>query len=517
MKTIMNLLSLGILACPAIMAADETKTPESSKPREGVDMIRFANHDTLHGIFQSFGANDTLQWQSSESPDSIAFSTQKLHRVTLNRGLAHKAITYKSSTHLINGDVIPGTIISANQSSVVMETEMLGTITIPRDTITQLSPRPFGGKLLYYGPLNSDGWKTVGLEKDDEAEDDDDDPFGAENLDKDSKKKSTKKDEKERDWKYLANAWYAGSDKKSYLVRENALPDQCRISFKMAWRGSLYANIILHADFTPPEVKDDDDQKKKSGYSVSNTPGHAYILSISNHSATLSSLTYDANGKLQTNRFNDTRVSLGLSTADQAKIEIRLDRKNKSILLFSDGSFKGKWDLGENYDGKGNHLAFARSTHYNNAELRISDIAISHWNGMKDSAQSMTSAKRDIILLNNGVDRFSGTFQQIRDGQVTFKGTFDNTMTIPIEEIQEVHFATTTLKITPKTAKKAVYFFVYPYGRITGVPTATPSGEKGKTTLSTDLLGEIELDTRYMNIIDFSHKNSLLDTWDDNF
>ncbi len=78
----------------------------------------------------------------------------------LNRGQAHKAIHYKSAVHLINGDVIPGSITSADDTSVILDTEHLGIVTIPREVITRIAPKPFGGKLLYYGPLSTDGWKT---------------------------------------------------------------------------------------------------------------------------------------------------------------------------------------------------------------------------------------------------------------------------------------------------------------------------------------------------------------------
>lgn len=504
MKHLTTILILGILTAPAILAADAAPISEPSHAAgAGTDRIRFSNHDTLHGTFLAFGAKNSLTWKSSESPDPIPFATQKLQRIVLNHGQAHQAITYQSSVQLINGDVIPGKITSADDSTVTMETELLGNISIPRNSITSLSPKPFGGKLLYYGPLNTDGWKIVSPKKPQEKEKKKEKP----KEEKESEKK------KETDWQHIANAWYAGTDKTKYLVRENALPDQCRLFFKAAWRGSsLYANVILHADFAPPENKSE--EKKESRYGLSSTPGHAYILSITSHSATLSSLTYDDNGKPLTNRLDGTRASLGLNGKEDAEFELRIDRPNKSIFLYVDGTFKAKWTLGNHYDGKGAHLAFARSIHYNNSELRISDIAIAHWNGMKDSAESMTTAKRDIILLSNGLDRFSGTLKYIRDGQISFQGSYGDEMLIPVSEVRDLHLATEPQKTAPETAKQAVYFFAYPYGRISGIPSAS---QQGKTKLTTTLLGEVEIDTRYINIIDFSHKNSLLDIWDDNF
>ena len=497
MNPLPSTLTLCLIASSLLTAAD---------PDTGDDVLRFANDDTLHGQFLAFDTEGNLLWKNQESPDPITFSTKKLHRIVFNGGQAHQSLQYQSAIHLINGDIIPGRIISADESKVTVETEHLGTLTIERHNITRLSTSPFGGKLHYFGPLNSDGWKTIEALKTKETK-------MAEDA---AKKKPAKADIKEEqktetDWKYSTNAWYSGTDKSRYLVRENALPDQCKLSFKIAWRGSLYANIILHADFDPPEY----DEKLSTRLTGSCTPGRAYILSLSTHSAKLSSVTYDEEtGKPQLNSFTSTRVSLALTGKYETEIELRIDRLNKSILIFSDGSFRGKWALGDHYDGKGNHLAFTLSPHYSNSEIKISHIAISHWNGMKDSAQSMSTSKRDVILLNNGVDRFSGSFKRIQDGQVSFTGTYDNAMTIPLDEVEEIHLATNQQNTPPEKAKEAVHFFVYPYGRITGIPTSTKAG---KTNLTTNLLDLLKLDTSFINIIDFSHKNSLLDLWDDNF
>lgn len=527
MKPLTNLLTLSLLFCSWLIAAESSPTPASStsgtaktSAKTGTDMIRFSNHDTLHGHFQAFTGKENLLWKSDQAAKPIDFETKKIQRITLNRGQAYKTLQYHSAVHLINGDVIPGKITVVDASSVTLVTDHLGTLTIPRDSITHLSLHPYGGKLLYYGPLNEDGWKTINsnlktVDKEDAKEKRE--PAGGEKKDepKKSEKELVKEAEakKKENWQYLANAWYAGTGRSHYLLRENALPDQCVLSFKLAWRGTLYANIILYADFDPPERKKDDESSRSPNAVV----GNAYILSLTAHSANLSSISFDENGKALTNRLEETRPLLGLSRKDEAKIELRIDRLSKSILIFVDGSFKGKWDLGPSYEDKGNHLAFVRNVHYNNAQFRISDISIAKWNGMKDSAQSMSNTKRDVILLNNGVDRFSGTFKHLRNGQISFMGNYDNAMTIPAEEVQEINLATNQLKPKEESPKLNAHFFVYPFGKISGTLVTPQQGPSGKTLLNHHILGEIQLDTRYINIIDFSHQNSLLELWDDNF
>ena len=497
MNYLFRIIALALIAGAQSSLAEPSEKPAAAA-KAGPDLLRFINNDTLHGSFLSFASSETMVWKNPEAAEPIRFSTSKLHRIVLNRGKAHRPLTHTANVKLANGDVIPGIIISADAKTVVLETEHLGRLELPRNTIEKLSPSPFGGKLLYFGPLNDDGWKTLPIAK-----------IGSAQKNEEKSKTEDKDKEKLTDWTRVGAAWYAGTDKNRYLVRENAMPDKCRLSFKLAWRGSLYAKVALHADFAPPEYE----HKSSSQLDMAATLGHSYLLSLSNHSASLYSCTFDKDGKPLNTRLEGNQFSLGLSGKETADIELRIDRANKNIILFLDGQFKAKWNLGDEYAGKGSHFAF-RHQRYNNAEIRLSDVVIAHWNGMKDSASSMKSAKRDVVLLNNGVDRFSGKFKELRDGKVRFDGTYGNEMSIPLDEVSEIHFATSKVKSDHMENPKAVYFYIYPHGRITGIPSL---GTDGKTKLLTSLLGEVMLDARYINIIDFSHQNSLLDNWDDNF
>lgn len=480
--------------------------PAAADSAPGPDMLRFANNDTLHGRFLSFGANDSILWKSPEAEEPIRFSTSKLHRVVLNRGQAHQPLGQQSNVRLSNGDVIPGTIVSADAKSVVLDTGHLGRLEIPREVAAAISPSPFGGKLLYYGPLNDKGWQTVAVAEVDSADEPQPKP---KRKPKPTPAKAGKQDAPPKDWNLVGAAWYSGTDGSRYLVKKNAMPDSCRVSFKLAWRGSLYAKVALHADFKPSDYK----HTSASQLDLAATTGRAYVLILSTHSASLYACGFDDNGKPQNSRLESNQFSLGISNEESADFELRIDRPRKNILLFVNGNFKGKWNLGREYIATGAHLGF-HHRRYNQSEMRVSDVVITRWNGMKDSASSMQSADRDVILLNNGVDRFSGDFKTIRDGKVTFRGSYGNTMSIPLDEVGEIHLATDKVRKPEKKNDRSVGFYIYPHGRITGVPS---QGANGKTKLLTGLLGEVALDTRYVNIIDFSRKNSLLDSWDDNF
>ncbi|MBT8037600.1 MAG: hypothetical protein KJO21_08655 [Verrucomicrobiae bacterium] len=529
MKHLITCLLLALaLTCPAASSlpvdngtstAKPASTPEQASAEP--DRLRFINHDTLHGNFLSFGQNKTMLWKNPEADAPIHFSTQKIQRVILNHGQGHQSTRPSSTVTLVNGDIIPGQIIAANQKSITFETDHLGTLTLPRDSVAQMAPTPYGGKILYYGPLNTDGWKTL-LPPQNPTDKKNKNDHPKINL-ADEKAQFMRNDpnaepEIKTDWKHIASAWYSGTDKNRYLTRKDALPDKCRFAFKLGWRGSLYCNIAIHADFSPPHPpkNQNDEARQKAENHMASTVGHAYVVSLSKHSANLYACTFDKDGNPSNTRINSNRSNsnLNLSAEDEAEIELRIDRPNKQLLFYLNGDFKTKWDLGDHYVGTGNHLAF-RNLRYSNAELRISDIIISRWNGLKDSAQSMRTPDRDVILLTNGVDRFSGQLSDITHGKVAFRGNYNSDLSIPIDEVQAIHFASNHLRKLPEEIEDvSTYFYIHPYGRISGIPSA---GNNGNTKLLSNLLGELSLDTRYVNIIDFSHQNSLLDLWDDNF
>lgn len=469
------------------------------------DFIRFsekANSDTLHGKFISFEKSDTVIFKGTEAAEPTPFSTKKLHRITFGKGRAEQMLVPSSSVTLINGDVIPGKITHADAKNVTLETEHLGELTIPADRVSVISPMPHDGKLIYYGPMNADGWKTINSPKKKGAK---------ENPQNKTANGGEKKDEQTlTNWKLIGGAWYSGTNKRNFLVRENTLPDVCKMKFQLGWRGSLYCNVAIHADLAPPENKGKDDP---SG-NMAATLGQCYVVSISSHSASLYLCSISADGQPKTDRVDQGNVGVGLSGKQEAEFEIRIDRPNKALLLYVNGDFKIKWDLGDKYRAPGKSLAF-QNLRYSNSEMRVSEILITDWNGMRDSALSMQTEDRDVVLLTNGVDRFSGNFKQIKDEKIFFRGTFDNDLTIPLSSVQEIRLASGKLRKLPEEqADDAVRFYVQPFGRISGTPTGN---ENGRTKIQSDIVGHVSLDMKFVNLIDFSQQNSLLDFWDDNF
>ncbi|MGB1259586.1 MAG: hypothetical protein ACPG6P_06075 [Akkermansiaceae bacterium] len=468
-----------------------------SQDQSDKDTLRFESSNTLYGSFLGFAPDGKIKWKHTEADDPIAFSTGKIHRITLNRGRGHKATTHTSSVKLINGDAIPGKILSANGKTVELLTDHLGQISIPADVVQQINPHPHGGKMFYYGPLDAKGWKLI----------DTGEKKSADKKENEEKKEAKKKDPT-KPWRHYASAWYSGSNRYSLLTRQDALPDRCQLSFKMAWRGNPYCTVALHADLNPPEGEDE-----KNRFRGSRALGRAYLLTFSSSSASLRATTFNEEGELKSENIDNSYVSTHIRNKSEADVEIRLDKKTNTLMLYLNGSFKSKWDLGDDYLGKGNGLAFLATGSSNN-RLRISDIVISPWNGRMDSATSRQSEQKDVILLTNGLDRFSGKLVSIKDGKVTFESNYSTTLKIPIEEVVEINLASKGRRDVKDDENRYTHFTIFPHGTLSGTPAP---GEDGRTQLTSPLLGQLSLDTNYVDIIDFTQSNNLLDIWDDNF
>jgi hypothetical protein len=134
---------------------------------------------------------------------------------------------------------------------------------------------------------------------------------------------------------------------------------------------------------------------------------------------------------------------------------------------------------------------------------------------MLDSARSMEVADRDIVLLTNGTDRFSGNVAALEDGKIQIEGSYAG-MRIPINDVQEIRLATGAEGADPEDSRSqhAVRMLLQPFGRLTVVPLeATPSHMKARHPA----LGELDLDIRYSGLLEFSFSDSVLDSWDDDF
>ena len=443
------------------------------------------------------------------------------------------ALVKTSAAHPISNsqaaDRIPGTLLSLDSEKLVMETEFAGNISIPREFISQISPRPHGGLIHYIGPFSADEWTVIVPQEKEENE-----PKEKEAPEKGANEAPEKEPddapEKEPDdapeppWVFSGGAYYSNSQLPIAIDTKSA--DQVRIRFTLAWRNRLNAAIAFHATMkqpVPPEQAEEEGVEKvqkrigkpegagSKGFAY--TYGHSYVLTIYSNYAQIYRCDFNEEGEADMDRLSNSSANLRLEETGQAEFELRCDRLSGTIALFANGRFVSQWNDRQGYVGTGSHLAFAAQN--SAARLRISDVIVTAWNGMIDSAQSMETENRDVILLTNGTDRFSGELASLQDGKFSIKGTYAE-MTVPQEEVQDIRLARTgqTGEDEEEASRKRIRLLLQPYGRLTLRPIEASSD---RLRAHHPALGDLTLDLQYAGLMEFFFGSSILDAWDDDY
>ena len=263
-----------------------------------------------------------------------------------------------------------------------------------------------------------------------------------------------------------------------------------------------------------PEVKPapaNPGAKFKEGFAY--TYGHSYVLTIYSNYAQIYRCDFTEEGDADIDRLSNSSANLRLDEAGEAEFEIRCDRIAGTIALFANGRFVSQWTDRRGYAGSGSHLAFASQN--SSARLRISDVLVTGWNGMMDSAQSMESEDRDVVLLTNGTDRFSGKLETLRDGHFSISGTYAE-MRVPAEEIQEIRLAKSgrTQEDEEWGSRQRIRLLLQPHGRLTVFPMKSTSDIM---SAHHPALGELNINLHYAGLMEFSFGSSILDSWDDDY
>ncbi|MGE9268014.1 MAG: hypothetical protein ACQKBY_07945, partial [Verrucomicrobiales bacterium] len=432
-------LNLGLVEVAASASAQAKQGGGPEAPDEqGSDLLRFKrNGDSLHGSFAGLQGTKII-WKRPDLDTPLEVATTNLNQIAFNGGRAREKVAPGSYLRLRNGDELPGTIVSLNAESLTLDSPVAGRLDIPRAQLAALHPSPRSGRLLYSGPYHREDWYVLGDQKE-----------GGEESEEKPKEPAEAPDEEKSDeeWIHAGAAWYSNGS--APLILDAKLPDRARISFKMAWRNRLNATFAFHADLRRPvqqadeadEAKkaqaaaEDQNEEKKDEKAVippleweealdltaeegvlpwvgprtrnnhAQTYGSAYVMTVHSSYPQLYHCGFSESGTPLVNRQRTIHNGIQFDQDTEAEFELRLDRKNKHLSLYVNGSYVMQWDETSDYAGKGGVFAIAANA---NSLLRISDLVISEWNGMNDAARSMQHDSRDIILLNNGTDRFSG-------------------------------------------------------------------------------------------------------------
>jgi hypothetical protein len=482
---------------------------------ENQDLLLFENGDQLHGEFHGIADGSDLLWKRQKSEEEkIQFNSTDICKVVLRGGKPERAESTHSYVGTSNGDRVSGTVQEVDEKRVIIQTEFAGLIEVPREHVGIIAPNPLGGKVLYYSSYKKEDWEQL-----------------------DSKMRTSARlpepkpnaNQEEAVWKFSGSAWYWQHERpSSALVRKTGMPSRSILQFDLAWKNRLSIAIAFHADFKPFEPKENGQQDPfdggRSSY-VGNLPevfGSSYVLHLYSNYLVLYRAGFTEDGAPIMERMQSKNANLRLENTSNAKIEIRCNRDTGVIMLYVDEQFVSEWnegpmtkdDAGKATDGyRAPGEGFGFISQVEGSAVRVSDVVVAEWNGIPDSARSLESDDNDIVLLNNGRDRFSGKLNHIKDGKASLTGRYGN-FSFPISEIAEIRFAKSQLAEIEQDPKSSVKVRFYPLGSISG---KLVSGDPNKITINHPSIGDVNIDLTSAFMLEFKPAQSYLDDWNAEF
>lgn len=485
------------------------------------DILNFQNNDTIHGEFLGYNPNGLLIWKTPESTTPIEFDTKKIRKVVFKGGFGASVFSHSSLLTLSNGDTLPCKLESLDDKQATVTTDFAGKLTIQRKHIASIAINPLGSKLLYSGPFSKDDWEI---------------PASAKSDDKAAEKKSA--------WEFGNFSWYNNGALGSIINRSVKLPENYLLGFHL--ESSTHSNVALvfQADFKKPATKDknkdvkeaaEKPQPRQNGVAIelnigaagqiaiqqqgnANDPvtahfGSCLVLRLNAGNPNLCYYGFNEDGSSAIHQIPTTFISpnsfMSVPSMNQ-RIELRVSNTKKSVSLYRNDALICQWSL-ENIENYKPGTGFGFSSIYEAKSLvRISEVNVAPWNQVIDPAISLQHEERDIIMLSNGTDRFSGNITGYANDQLAFDGSYSE-MNIPANEIQSIHFAKKQTADAPETNSSHLKYRFYNNGFL----SAKPVGGDNKDTIKVThpILGALTLRYAFLSSIDFSDTDSLIDDW----
>lgn len=488
---------------------------------ESPDVLRFTNGDQLHGSFEGFKEGSRVLWQRDDLTAAVEFKTDQLRHIVLHGGEPIKPLASLAHIALVNGDRIPGTLVSLDPKVLTIDTLFAGILKIPRNQVAMIAPSPLGGRVYYHGPFVEAGWKMAHASHPD--------GLPAElPLDADGKKDQKVPPDKLGRWQFLGSAWYwSHPSSGTALLRENLMSDRSVLRFDLAWKNRLSIAVAFHADFQktnaqePVGGENGNPQRRGQAFGAGDSSvlptlfGNSYIIQIFPTYLMLFRSSVNEEGVSRIERVQANSNPIRLGDTGKARFEIRSNRPAGEIALFINDEFVVQWSQNEDglqpaldYVGKGKGFGFVVQSE--DSSVKISDIIVAEWNGMPDAARSLQVDDQDIVLLTNGTDRFSGKIDTLQDGKVLLDGKYGS-FKFELDDIAEIRFARNRLAKPPETKSDQLTVRLSPIGKVSGRPL---SGNSSSIQIVSPECGDMNFQLESAVMLDFQNSNSIVDAWD---
>ncbi len=309
----------------------------ASAADEAGAVVRFSNNDLLSGSLESL-TTERLVWNSSILEKPAPFFLKDVVELKLSPAQPKSEAKYEATITLTNrdhtagykGDTIRGQLASITDDAVELDTWFAGRMKFRRVNIANIQIDEQMA-LVYQGPTGLSDWTQT---------------------------------EEPPAWTYRDSSFR--STAAGGIARNCDLPDECRLVFEAAWRGTF----ALKVNFFSNDLKQD---SPESGYSMTFQQRSIFLQSGKNQLA----LGRVAN-------------AFALQENEMAKIEIHASSKSGQIAVFIDGKCTAVWkdaDVAANIIGRGIHFITL-----NASPVRLSNIQVGVWDGVVDEMPEIQPA-----------------------------------------------------------------------------------------------------------------------------
>lgn len=372
----------------------------STQATKDGDLLRFKNGDMLHGTVLTVVPDGGVRWRHPDVKEPVVFDLANAVEMRLApRPPRTPRTQHRAVVELTNGDRLAGDIVSLNDKTLSLNTWYAGTLAIKRPVIQRVLFNAGSPEAVYAGPAGVENWVQEG---------------------------------NRNAWSFKKGALYGQSN--GSIARDVKLPDVANIEFDLAWRGQLYFQFAFYID----------DLKQ-----LYNAGGYMFQFNY-------------ANAYLQRSRpqrgFNNLGSNVELTNFQRrtkTHLSVRVNKPKKTIALFVDGTMVRQWtDPGE-FAGKGTGIMFFSQ---GQAQLRVSNITVTEWDGRLDADATPTSSQEDLVRFANN-DKVSGTLGGIANNEIAFATSFAN-MKIPVERVTQIEMASQKAEAARRQAADVRAYFL---------------------------------------------------------
>jgi len=485
------------------------------------DSIIFRDGGNLYGKFNGLAQNGDILWSRDGAENTQQFPSKEISQITINGGRPREIAPSGSYIELVNGNSLPGKLISLSDSTFKFETSYSDTLEISKEYVRAYHPSPDGETLLINGFDKNSGWVNSPL------------VFSLD-VDQDSSNADQ--------WELHGASWYGNSRDLGVLHNpEQILPDDFVIKFEYAYQGSPSLNIALHADMdTGIEEQDEPDEKEGSsakedqedkavedpdddevieendeneavrGAGIANTFGNTLNLTVgpSYNQLSVCGVNKDSNTIFTSRQRSNVPKNYPQRVIPVIDVEIRVSKTRNRISLFLDEEHAGEWSINEDiYPKNGDKLCFF-SQGGGDGNIRISNLQISKWHGVLDNPKSMTHEDKDIVLLTNNTDRIASSKTNYEDNLLNVNTPYSS-FKIPEKKIKSIFFSTNNLKEINDDYDSFQFHF-FQRASVTGKPISTSEGVLSIQTIHS---GMVSVPIDQLRSISLEEVTGLIESW----